>query len=227
MKKTAYVLFSGGMDSTAALAWALQNDYQPTALFFDYGQRHISEHLAAETITRTLNVPLFIFKTDALTTIGGSSLTTNTLQVKQHDFSKVNDTFVPGRNILFITIAAAMCYVNKINTIITGIRESVTFPDCRVDTLNSLENTLQLGISNEVIILHPFFNVGRDNVAEYLMNFDKRLAALTVSCYNGTSCGYCKPCVDRRETFQALSKQHPDWIQYFPKGDLHGPGNEN
>jgi len=195
MKKL--VLFSGGMDSTAVLLMHKENS---TALFFDYGQRHISELDAARKITDMLGIPLKVFKTDILTTIGGSSLTDDNLIVKPHDASFVNDTFVPGRNILFITIASCIAYVDGFGEILTGIRESETFPDCRRSSMNSLRNTINLGVNQGVKIRHPIFDWDREQVTKYLVE-SKDILKETKSCYNGNDCGYCKPCVERNEIF--------------------------
>lgn len=201
----AAVLFSGGLDSTAALLWAKREGYNPIPIFFNYGQKnYASERLAVDAICHILKITPVILSMPVLSEIGGSSLTTGD-QVNPHKSGEVNDTFVPGRNLLFVTAASAWASVNKVRNVVTGIRESQDFPDCRVNTLNSLSNTITQGIGN-MYIHHPIMKMSRVQTFDYLRSSDYPLIdTITVSCYNGNNCGVCKPCVDRTDALKLIT----------------------
>lgn len=207
------VLFSGGLDSTAALCCAI-NVWQKenvTAMFLDYGQKHIVEKQAAELICKELGVPLVSFKTDILTQIGGSSLTDHKMEMVQTDGKKTTNTFVPGRNVLFLTIAASYCFVNDFSVIYTGIRNAPAFLDCTERGLASLQKTLQRTVCPGIILYHPIFNLNRGETVELLVDMGgTNVMKYTTSCYNGyPPCGECKPCKDRAAGFAEYGIKDP------------------
>ena len=107
---------------------------------------------------------------------------------------------------MFVTLASALASVKGCGYVITGIRESNDFPDCRTETLHSLNSTINRGIG-EIRLVHPIFNMTREETFMYIRNSNyPEFESYTVSCYNGKSCGYCKPCVDRQAALINLEK---------------------
>ena len=200
----AAVLFSGGLDSTAALTWTIYSGYEPVPIFFNYGQKNlIAETEAVNKICNRIGLTPIVLSMPVLSEIGGSSLTSDK-EVKEHTHGKVNDTFVPGRNMMFLVSVAAYASVNNIKSIITGIRESNDFPDCRKTTLDMIGSSIDTGIS-PMNIVHPIFNVSRKDTFLMIRNSAYAdLIDMTISCYNGTNCGICKPCQDRKKALEEL-----------------------
>jgi len=161
----ALVLFSGGQDSTVCLAWALSNYDHVETIGFDYGQRHAVELEVRGTIRDR-------FKTDFpqwqnrlgedhllnMETLGAITQTAMTQDVEiKLEKSGLPNTFVPGRNLLFFTYAAALSYRRDIFTLIGGMCETdySGYPDCREKTLQSLAETLSLGTDANYEIKTP------------------------------------------------------------------------
>jgi len=165
MHTSALVLFSGGQDSTTCLAYALSRYERVETLAFDYGQRHKVE------LTARLNV-LVAIKTrfpqwapkmgedhllDAsiLGQISETSLTRDTAIAMES--SGLPNTFVPGRNLLFLTLAAALAYRRGLQVIVTGVCETdfSGYPDCRDDTMKAMQVALSLGMDRKLLIETP------------------------------------------------------------------------
>src|ERR1700736_5904870 len=163
--KTALVLFSGGQDSATCLAWALQRFAHVEMLGFDYGQRHAIELecrgrlldgmklLRADWAARlgqshTLEIP-------TLAEISDTALTRNVAIAMGED--GLPNTFVPGRNLVFLTFAAALAYRSGIRHIIGGMCETdySGYPDCRDETIKALQNALNLGMAREFELHTP------------------------------------------------------------------------
>ena len=118
LNRTALVVFSGGQDSTTCLHWALQTFASVEGVFFDYGQRHASEERAAQTIAWRLGIPLRRFKLDFFREMGGNALTDNSMAISTENGSHgLPNTFVPGRNLLFLTQAASYAYTRNIRDV--------------------------------------------------------------------------------------------------------------
>ena len=162
--ETALVLFSGGQDSATCLAWALQRFARVEMLGFDYGQRHAIElesrdhllqgirSLRADWASKlgeshTLAIP-------TLAEISDTALTRDTAIAIGAD--GLPNTFVPGRNLVFLTFAAALAYRRGINHIIGGMCQTdySGYPDCRDDTIKSLQLALNLGMNKNVPIAY-------------------------------------------------------------------------
>jgi 7-cyano-7-deazaguanine synthase len=214
----ALVLFSGGQDSTISLAWALENFSAVESVGFDYGQRHAAELAARPRILARLRA-LFprwaerlgadhLLPIDSLKAIGGSALT-EAVKIEM-GANGLPNTFVPGRNIVFLTLAAALGYRRGIADLVGGMCETdfSGYPDCRDETVQATAKALSLGLAQEVRIHTPLMRI--DKAATWMLA--KRLggAALvdlvieeTVTCYQGDrshrhdwghGCGACPAC---------------------------------
>ena len=165
MHTTALVLFSGGQDSTTCLAHALSKYERVETLAFDYGQRHAVE-LEARLAVReaiTQRFPAWAAKlgedhlldAGVLGQISETSLTRDTAIAMQS--SGLPNTFVPGRNLLFLTLAAALAYRRGLQVIVTGVCETdfSGYPDCRDDTMKAMQVALSLGMDRKLLIETP------------------------------------------------------------------------
>ncbi|WP_291064889.1 7-cyano-7-deazaguanine synthase QueC [Hydrogenophaga sp.] len=162
---SALVLFSGGQDSTTCLAHALARYPRVETLAFDYGQRHRIELQARLEVLRALRQHFaawsarlgqdHVLDLAVLGTISETSLTRET--AFQVEASGLPNTFVPGRNLLFLTLAAALAYRRGIQVIVTGVCETdySGYPDCRDDSMKALQVALTLGMDRRFLIETP------------------------------------------------------------------------
>ncbi len=173
----ALVLFSGGQDSTVCLAWALDRFERVETVGFDYGQRHMVELDARQVVLRKLRAQFsnwdaklgddHVLALSALSQISETSLTRDT--AIEMDATGLPSTFVPGRNLLFFTYAAALGWRRGITTLIGGMCETdySGYPDCRNETLQALARALSLGLDKPVEIATPLMFV--DKAATWAM----------------------------------------------------------
>jgi len=218
MHTTALVLFSGGQDSTTCLADALSRYERVETLGFDYGQRHHVELDARQNVLAALrrDIPQWaprlgedhMLSLDVLRQIGGSSLTDDVAFAMQAD--GLPNTFVPGRNLLFLTLAGALAYRRGLQVIVTGVCETdfSGYPDCRDDTMKALQVALNLGLERCLRIATPLMWI--DKAQTWQLAQDLGGQALvdiivndTHTCYQGTrevlhdwgyGCGTCPAC---------------------------------
>lgn len=165
MHKSALVLFSGGQDSTTCLADALSRFERVETLGFDYGQRHrIELDVRLQVIERLRqDFPQWaaklgedhLLKLDVLAQVSESSLTQDIAFAMQAN--GLPNTFVPGRNLLFITLAGALAYRRGLEVIVTGVCETdySGYPDCRDDTMKAMQLALSLGMDRRLVIDTP------------------------------------------------------------------------
>lgn len=165
MTETALVLFSGGQDSTTCLAWALSNFEQVETVGFAYGQRHAVELACRAPIREgleamggwkgTLGPDHMIDLGATLATIGGTAMTDD-VAITMGDEGLPN-TFVPGRNLLFLTYAAAIAYRRGLKRIVGGMCETdySGYPDCRDDTIKAMQVALNLGMQRRFVLEMP------------------------------------------------------------------------
>jgi len=158
-------MFSGGQDSTTCLAHALSKYDRVETLGFDYGQRHSVELQARLTVLQQLRAQFpqwahklgedHVLSLDVLKQIGGSSLTEDVAFAMQAD--GLPNTFVPGRNLLFLTLAGALAYRRGLQVIVTGVCETdfSGYPDCRDDTMKAMQLALSLGMDKRFLIETP------------------------------------------------------------------------
>lgn len=165
MHRTALVLFSGGQDSTTCLAHALARYERVETIAFDYGQRHRVELDARLNVLREVRAQFADWSTKLgddhfldLAVLGQVSETSLTRDVAfQMQSSGLPNTFVPGRNLLFLTLAAALAYRRDLQVLVTGVCETdfSGYPDCRDDTMKAMQLALSLGMDRRLLIETP------------------------------------------------------------------------
>jgi 7-cyano-7-deazaguanine synthase len=165
MKNSALVLFSGGQDSTTCLAWALNRYDHVETLGFDYGQRHAIELTMRLQLLDGLRVMRpdwnsklgqdHVLDLSLLAAISDTALTSEVAITMQEN--GLPNTFVPGRNLLFLTSAAALAYRRGISDLVGGMCETdySGYPDCRDETLKSLQQAINLGMASKLTIQTP------------------------------------------------------------------------
>jgi 7-cyano-7-deazaguanine synthase len=165
MSKTALVLFSGGQDSTTCLAWALDRFERVETVGFDYGQRHRIELDCRDTLRAKMTAlkPAWADRlgddhTITLAALGEISDTalTSGMQIEIAQ-SGLPNTFVPGRNLIFLTFAAALAYRRGLKHIVGGMCETdySGYPDCRDDTIKALQVALNIGMETRFVLDTP------------------------------------------------------------------------
>lgn len=220
----ALVLFSGGQDSTTCLAWALARYDAVETLGFDYGQRHrveldqrprLREALAARWPDRL--GPDHMVDLTALAALGATAMTDD-IAIAMTEKGLPN-TFVPGRNLLFLTFAAALAYRRGLKTIVGGMCETdySGYPDCRDDTIKAMQVALNLGMDARFVVETPL--MWRDKADTFALAAEIGGTSLldlvieeTHTCYLGErgtrhawgyGCGTCPACGLRAQGYAA------------------------
>lgn len=206
-KETALIVFSGGQDSTTCLFWAKKHFRSVEALTFTYGQRHAVEVQMAEKIARKADVPWHHMDVSFIGRLGRNSLTDSSIVMDQEKPADgPPNTFVPGRNLFFLSIAAVFARERGINHLVTGVSQTdfSGYPDCRDAFIKSLNVTLNLGMEEQFVIHTPLMWIDKEQTWEMA----DKLGVLdlvrneTLTCYNGIAgdgCGHCPACTLRRE----------------------------
>ena len=226
MSNSALVLFSGGQDSATCLAWALSHYEHVETIGFSYGQRHhveLERRPIVSKALRQLNPDWdarlgidHLLDLNILSEISDTALTSDT-KITMQDNGLPN-TFVPGRNLLFLTMAAALAYRRGINTLVGGMCETdySGYPDCRNDTLRALENALQLGMQSTIRLETPLMWLDKSatwSLADKLGGTDliELIRTETHTCYLGErgalhawgyGCGECPACELRARGYE-------------------------
>jgi 7-cyano-7-deazaguanine synthase len=218
MTDSALVLFSGGQDSTTCLAWALARFARVETVGFDYGQRHANELEARLTVLAAIRQRFpqwaerlgedHVLSLDLLKQIGGSALTDSmTIEMGRDGLPT---SFVPGRNVLFLTAAAALGYRRGIADLVGGMCETdfSGYPDCREKTIAATAEALTLALARRVTVHTPLMWIDKAatwKLAEDLggKSFVDLIRDETVTCYEGDrshrhdwgyGCGICPAC---------------------------------
>lgn len=208
MGKKALVVLSGGQDSTTCLWWAIDKFGQEnvSALTFDYGQRHRIELECAGQVASLAGVSQAELPIDTFAALGGNSLTDIRIDVEGKPAGDLPNTFVPGRNLVFLTYAAAYAWPRGIGNIVTGVAQTdySGYPDCRAETIAALEKTICLGMEYDFTIHTPLMNLSKKEtvmLAKSLGAIDAM--AHTHTCYEGQRppCGTCPSCLLRAKGF--------------------------
>ncbi|MBP7656537.1 MAG: 7-cyano-7-deazaguanine synthase QueC [Pseudoxanthomonas sp.] len=162
-RRRALVLLSGGQDSATCLAWALARYAEVETIGFDYGQRHRAELDCRQRLRAGLQAmpwpgrlgPDHLLTVDVLAQLGGSAMTEEVAIAMQQD--GLPNTFVPGRNLLFFTLAAALAYRRGLQVLVGGMSETdySGYPDCRDNTLKALQVALSLGLERPLTLETP------------------------------------------------------------------------
>ena len=208
-KNQAVVIFSGGQDSTTCLFWAKARYKEVIAISFDYGQKHKKELECASAIAQEYGVEHHIFDVGLLNELAPNSLTRAEIAV-DHDAPAVGtpNSFVDGRNMLFLTYAAIFAKQRGITDLITGVSQSdfSGYPDCRDVFIKSLNTTLNLAMDYEFDIHTPLMWIDKEEtwaLADELGVLDV-IHDKTLTCYNGIighGCGNCPSCKLRRKGY--------------------------
>ncbi|MDI7187072.1 7-cyano-7-deazaguanine synthase QueC [Leptospira santarosai] len=208
----AVVLLSGGLDSTTCLYQAIEDGKKIRALSFDYGQKHKIELSYAKKITRQLGIPHTIQKLKPELFLG-SSLTQKSLRVPKNSLGKekIPNTYVPGRNILFLSFAVCLAEGTGSSSVYIGVNamDYSGYPDCRPEFIKMYETAIQLGTKkgsqgSPIKIVTPLQNLSKKEIV-LLGNRLKVPFHLTFSCYDpkkGKACGKCDACLLRKKGFQ-------------------------
>ena len=225
---TALVLFSGGQDSSTCLAWALARYPHVETVGFNYGQRHAVEMECRGPIRQVLACDRLGIDhvVDLTTTIAALGQTAMTADIAiEMDQGGLPNTFVPGRNLLFLTCAAAIAYRRGLRRIVTGVCETdySGYPDCRDDTVKAMQLALNLGMQRRFVLETPL--MWRDKAATWALAFDLGGEALvgvirerTHTCYLGNrtdrhtwgfGCGTCPACQLRARGWERWTEAGP------------------
>ena len=226
MHSTALVLFSGGQDSTTCLAHALARYQRVETIGFDYGQRHRVELDQRLVVLDSLrrDFPKWGARLGQdhlldLSVLGEVSETSLTREMGfELEQTGLPNTFVPGRNLMFLTLAGALAYRRGLGVIVTGVCETdySGYPDCRDDTMKAMQLALSLGMDRRFVIETPLMWI--DKAATWQMAFElggQKLVDLIVeashTCYAGDrehrhawgwGCGACPACELRARGFE-------------------------
>jgi len=223
--RRALVLLSGGQDSATCLAWALARYAEVETIGFDYGQRHRVELQARQVLRARLQEmpwpgrlgPDHLLPVDVLRHLGATAMTEDIAIAVQHD--GLPNTFVPGRNLLFFTLAAVLAYRRGLQVLVGGMSETdfSGYPDCRDNTLKALQVALSLGVDRPLVIETPL--MWRDKAQAWELAHElggdalvELIRAETHTCYIGRhnalhdwghGCGACPACELRARGWQA------------------------
>jgi 7-cyano-7-deazaguanine synthase len=218
---TALVLFSGGQDSATCLSWALARYRHVETVGFRYGQRHAIEMDCREPVREALaSASLGIDHVIDLTaTIGGLGQTAMTASIAlEMDQGGLPNTFVPGRNLLFLTCAAAIAYRRGLRRIVAGVCETdySGYPDCRDDTIKAMQLALNLGMERRFVLETPLMWL--DKAATWALaaglgghSLVEVIRERTHTCYLGNrtdrhewgyGCGTCPACLLRAQGWE-------------------------
>ena len=219
--KESAVLFSGGIDSTTALYWALNRYDKVYSLTFDYGQRHRLEISMARQSASRLKVPQTILSI-VLGQIGGSSLTDNNLPLPNYeDLEEIREgppsTYVPFRNGIFLALATAWAEVKGMREIVCGFNviDSPHYPDTQEEFIKAMERAINQGTTayfthEQVKIITPFMNLKKSEIIKEGLSLGADYS-YSLSCYSGTEipCQKCSSCLFRQKAWEELGiKDH-------------------
>ncbi|MFH1284046.1 MAG: 7-cyano-7-deazaguanine synthase QueC [Candidatus Peregrinibacteria bacterium] len=210
----ALILFSGGQDSTTCLAWAIKKFEKVHAITFDYGQRHKIELKSAAIIAKATNTPLKIQKINLFKDLTDNALINKKTRIRAGTSSSLPNTFVDGRNLIFLSTAAIYAKSLGIHNIITGVCETdySGYPDCRENFIKSLEKTLSLAMDYNFHIHTPLMHLTKAQTVKLMKDLGQiGLYKYTHTCYNGsrTACGICPACKLRLKGFRGANIKDP------------------
>ncbi|MBQ4493978.1 MAG: 7-cyano-7-deazaguanine synthase QueC [Elusimicrobiaceae bacterium] len=215
-KEKAVVLFSGGLDSTTCLYWALSKGYDCVALNISYGQKHIKEIACAKNICAKLGVKMQSLNLnlpwlEGATSLVGKNKVLPKASLKEiHNKNRLPSTYVPGRNLLFIALAASFADSIGATAIIAGPNaiDYSGYPDCRPQFYTPLAKAVKEGTSGaltgkKIKILTPLLKLSKAQIAKLGAKL-KVPFSLTWTCYKGGAkpCGKCDACLLRAQGFK-------------------------
>ena len=209
------VVMSGGADSLISLFWAMKKWVPECALIggyieavtFDYGQRHTRELKCAEEICKTFNIPHTVIKLSGYEAIKGSALLDTDAPIEMNEETGMPTSFVPGRNLVFLTYAASLAYTKGCHNLVGGMCQTdySGYVDCRDSSIKALQGALTLGLGFDIYIHTPLMWMTK---AESIKLAKKNRAIeylhMTQTCYEGKvpACGVCPSCKLRIQGFK-------------------------
>lgn len=225
MNSSALVLFSGGQDSTICLAWALQHYARVETLGFDYGQRHEVELAMRLPLREQMGRiqpqwasrlgPDHVLDLSLISSLSQTAMTDDIEIVMQEN--GLPNTFVPGRNILFMSVAAALAYRRNMNVLVGGMCETdySGYPDCRDNAIKALQVALNLGMDARFNLVTPLMWLDKSQTWQLASDlggaaFVELIRTHTHTCYLGQrdqlhewgyGCGTCPACEKRAQGF--------------------------
>jgi 7-cyano-7-deazaguanine synthase len=220
-KASCVVLFSGGIDSTTALYWALERYDRVFPLTFDYGQRHRVEVRLAGRLVRRLGLPRTVIKIN-LCQVGGSALTDRSVPLPRFTSraampSGPPPTYVPFRNGIFLAVAAAWAEARRVHDIVCGfhVLDSPDYPDTRREFVRAMEKAVNLGTAAvfgrpKMRIVAPFVGLTKSEIIRRGLALGADYS-FSVSCYAGQEapCGTCSSCLLRRDAWKEAGREDP------------------
>ena len=217
--KKAVVLFSGGLDSTTVLVYAMKQGYDVWPLTFSYGQRHAIEIKQSERTLEKygLTSRQTVFSID-LTPFVNCSLINKNLEVPEFAENRIPSTYVPSRNLIFLSVASGFAETLGAEKIFIGVNsvDYSGYPDCRPEFVDAFNKTIAVGtkqgVESGIEVVAPILNMSKKEIIELGMSLGVDYS-LTHSCYNptpdGLSCGVCDSCRLRLEGFRQAGFEDP------------------
>lgn len=213
MSSKALVLLSGGQDSTTTLYWALDKYDEVYTITFDYGQVHRVEIESAKKIAQEAGVENFVVDVSFLSTLSKNSMTDSDIEITTNE-KGLPSTFVPARNMMFLSIASGWAYDKDVRDIIIGVSQVdySGYPDCRSEFVNSMQETMSLAMDTKFNIISPLLHLTKAQeivLLDDLGKLDKLEHSHT--CYKGQfpPCGECPSCILRAEGFKQAGFDDP------------------
>ncbi len=227
----AIVLFSGGQDSTTCLAWALSRYERVETIGFDYGQRHAVELTVRPVLLQKIRAQFpqwagklsedHMIDLSLISKISSTAMTEDVEIVMQEN--GLPNTFVPGRNLLFMTVAATVAYRRGLNVLVGGMCETdfSGYPDCRDDTMKALQVALNLGMATQLKLETPLMWIDKSETWKLAQDLGgdalvDLIRADTHTCYLGErgalhdwgyGCGTCPACALRARGYQQFRQR--------------------
>ena len=217
--KKAVVLFSGGLDSTTVLVYAMKQGYDIYPLTFSYGQRHAIEIKQSERTLEKYGLlnRQTVFSID-LTPFVNCSLINKNLEVPEFAENRIPSTYVPSRNLIFLSVASGFAETLGAEKIFIGVNsvDYSGYPDCRPEFVDAFNKTIAVGtkqgVESGIKVEAPILNMSKKEIIELGMSLGVDYS-LTHSCYNptpdGLSCGVCDSCRLRLEGFRQAGFEDP------------------
>lgn len=201
----ALVVFSGGQDSTTCMFYAKENFKEVELVTFQYGQRHDLEIEVAENIAKEQGLKHHILDMSLLSQLSPNALTDHNMEIENNE-DGIPNTFVPARNLLFLSFAGALAYQIGAKHIITGVCETdfSGYPDCRDSFIKSMNLSLNLSMDKDFVIHTPLMWLNKQEtwaLSDELGALDY-VSERTLTCYNGViadGCGECPACKLRNQ----------------------------
>lgn len=232
--ESAVVLLSGGQDSTTCLFWALQKFHKVLALSVYYGQRHARELEAAHKIAQMAGVEHMVVNIPQFGMVSMSALTQPTGERPPIEATGgyadrgapagLPNTFVPGRNALFLTIAASLAVSRKMQVVVTGVCETdySGYPDCRSEFVQSMENALRHAMPSEsaLRIATPLMYLNKSGIVRMAQELGPscwEALSHSLTCYEGhdPACHHCPACILRDKGFADAGVSDPAVVRWL------------